>query len=128
VIRVRDEAWTLLEESHAGLWKDLTRRLEPSFVPAAASLLAMAAWRSGDSILATIALERALTADPHYSMANLLMHALQNLMSPGMLSGRLPTPAELDTAMGEARASWLFPLLDRIGDDDPPPGVDVTCG
>ncbi|GGP10197.1 DUF4192 domain-containing protein [Nonomuraea glycinis] len=131
VIRVRDEAWTLLEECHAGLWKDLTRRLEPPFVPAAASLLAMAAWRSGDSILATIALERALTADPHYSMANLLMHALQHLMPPGMLSGRLPSPTELDTAMGEARASWLLPLLDRIGDDDPPPGdggVDVTRG
>ncbi len=120
VIRVRDEAWTLLEESHAGLWKDLTRRLEPAFVPAVASLLAMAAWRSGDSTLAGIALERALTADPDYSMAHLLRHALQQLMSPDMLKGRLPSPAELDAAMGEARASWLLPLLDRISADDPP--------
>ncbi|WP_336213710.1 DUF4192 domain-containing protein [Nonomuraea sp. LPB2021202275-12-8] len=128
VVRVRDEAWTLLEESHAGLWKDLTRRLEPSFVPAAASLLAMAAWRAGDSILATIALERALTADPHYSMANLLMHALQHLVPPGILSGRLPSPAELDAAMGQARATWLLPLLDLAGDAAPPSGDDLSAG
>ncbi|MFD2350065.1 DUF4192 domain-containing protein [Nonomuraea ferruginea] len=82
VIRVRDEAWTLMDDSHIGLWKDLTRRLEPAFIPPVASLLAMAGWRAGDSILATIALERALAIDPHYSMANLLMHALQHLLPP----------------------------------------------
>ncbi|WP_049562562.1 DUF4192 domain-containing protein [Nonomuraea sp. SBT364] len=119
VIRVRDEAWTLMDDSHAALWEDLTRRLEPPYVPPVATLLAMAAWRAGDSITATIALERALTADPHYSMANLLMHALQNLLSPGMVSARLPTPAELDTAMGEAHIGWLVPLLGCLGESDP---------
>ncbi|MEV4223925.1 DUF4192 domain-containing protein [Nonomuraea sp. NPDC049725] len=118
VIRVRDEAWTLMDGSHAALWKDLTRRLEPRYVPPAATLLAMAAWRAGDSITATIALERALKADPHYSMANLLMHALQNLLSPGMVDARLPTPAELDTAMGEPHIGWLVPLLATLDDGD----------
>ncbi|NUW30614.1 DUF4192 family protein [Nonomuraea sp. SMC257] len=120
VIRVRDEAWTLTDSTHLGLWKDLTRRLEPRFVPPAASLFAMACWRAGDSTLATIALERALTIDPAYSMANLLMHALQCLLSPEMLRGRLPTPAELDTAMGPAHAGWLFPLLSTMDEEDPP--------
>ncbi|TDE40569.1 DUF4192 domain-containing protein [Nonomuraea mesophila] len=121
IIRVRDEAWTLMDESHAPLWKDLTRRLEPRFAPPAASLLAMAAWRAGNNVQATIALERALAIDPAYSMANLLMHALQNLLSPGVLRDRLPTPADLDAAMGPVHAAWLVPLV-NLFDDEPPPG------
>ncbi|NUP01242.1 MAG: DUF4192 domain-containing protein [Nonomuraea sp.] len=120
VIRVRDEAWTLMRDAHLPLWKDLARRLEPRFLPPVASLLAMAAWRAGDSILATIALERALTTDPHYSMANLLMHALQNLVSPTVVRDRLPTPAELDAAMGQANAAWLIPLISLLEDTPPP--------
>ncbi|MFI6385919.1 DUF4192 domain-containing protein [Nonomuraea sp. NPDC050540] len=123
IIRIRDEAWTLMDDAHTPLWKDLTRRLEPRFVPAAASLLAMSSWRSGDSVLAVIALERALTTDPAYSMANLLMHALQHLMPPSLLRGRLPTPAELDTAMGTPRAAWLLPLTTLL--DDPADAITV---
>ncbi|GAA3691447.1 DUF4192 domain-containing protein [Nonomuraea antimicrobica] len=124
VMRVRDEAWTRMDESHAQLWKDLTRRLEPRFVPPVASLLAMAAWRAGNSVQATIALERALTTDPSYSMANLLMHALQNLLSPAILRDRLPTPAELDSAMGPTTAAWLLPLINVLDDDDLPPTLE----
>ncbi|MEU6796255.1 DUF4192 domain-containing protein [Nonomuraea wenchangensis] len=120
LVRIRDEAWTRMQESHVALWKDLTRRLEPRFAPPAASLLAMAAWRSGDSILATVALERALAIDPGYSMANLLMHAVQNLLSPAILRDRMPTPAELDTAMGTAHAGWLLPLSGLLLDDETP--------
>ncbi|MFI7467999.1 DUF4192 domain-containing protein [Nonomuraea sp. NPDC049646] len=122
VIRVRDEAWTMMRDAHLPLWKDLTRRLEPRFVPPAASLLAMAAWRTGDNILATIALERALTTDPHYSMANLLMHALQSLLSPAVVRGRLPSPAELDTAMGSPNGGWLIPMLGLLDDVPSQPG------
>ncbi|MCK2217810.1 DUF4192 domain-containing protein [Actinomadura sp. ATCC 31491] len=122
VVRIRDEAWTCMHESHAALWKDLTRRLEPRFAPPAASLLAMAAWRAGDSVLATVALERALAIDPGYSMAGLLMHAVQNLLSPAIIQGRMPTPTELDDAMGTAHAGWLLPLAGLlIDEDDPPP-------
>ncbi len=125
VIRVRDEAWTLMEDSHTGLWKDLMRRLEPRFAPPAATLFAMAAWLGGDSTQATIALERALAIDPGYSMANLLMHALQSLLSPGTLSGRLPTPAELDTAMGAPHAGWLLPLFALL--DQEPQAHPAPC-
>ncbi|WP_433431505.1 DUF4192 domain-containing protein [Nonomuraea sp. CA-141351] len=124
ITRVRDEAWTLMQDSHALLWKDLTRRLEPRFTPPAASLLAMAAWRAGNSVQATIALERALTIDPGYSMANLLMHALQNLLSPTILRNRLPTPAELDAAMGPPHPSWLLPLVNLLDDEDPQTAPD----
>ncbi|MGW6496311.1 DUF4192 domain-containing protein [Nonomuraea angiospora] len=119
ITRARDEAWTLMQDSHVLLWKDLTRRLEPRFIPPAASLLAMASWRAGNNVQATIALERALTIDPTYSMANLLMHALQNLLSPTILRDRLPTPAELDAAMGPPHASWLLPLVNLLDEDDP---------
>ncbi|MEU6720060.1 DUF4192 domain-containing protein [Nonomuraea sp. NPDC046802] len=124
ITRVRDEAWTLMHESHASLWKDLTRRLEPRFIPPAASLLAMSAWHAGNNVQATIALERALTIDPGYSMANLLMHALQQLLSPSVLGERMPTPAELDAAMGQPHAGWLSPLANLLDEDEPasPPG------
>lgn len=121
VIRVRDEAWTLLDDAtqpaHLHLWKDLTRRLEPRFVPPAASLLAMAAWRSGTGALASIALDRALSLDPAYSMAGLLRHAMQHLLAPQSLTERMPSPADLDHAMGPPRAIWLTPLLNIL--DEP---------
>lgn len=123
VIRVRDEAWTRIDDTtqplHITLWKDLTGRLEERFVPPAASLLAMSAWRSGDCVLASIALERALSIDPTYSMANLLMNAMNHLLSPQLLRGRMPTPADLDRTMGTPRAVWLTPLLNILEDPNP---------
>jgi hypothetical protein len=115
VIRVRDEAWTMMcddtENAHIALWADLTRRLEPPFVPPAASLLAAAAWRRGDCALATIAVERALAEAPAYSMATLLAEGLSQLVSPAVLRTRMPTPRELDATMGPPRMDWLHPLL-----------------
>ncbi|WP_327047042.1 DUF4192 domain-containing protein [Microbispora sp. NBC_01189] len=112
VIRVRDEAWALIDDrdAHLALWRDLTRRLEPRHAAPAASLLAAAAWHRGECALAGMALERALAADPGYSMALLLRQALTHMMSPAMLRDRMPTPAELDDEMGPPRAVWLTPL------------------
>jgi hypothetical protein len=111
VIRVRDEAWTLMsddtQDTHVALWADLTRRLEPPFVPPAASLLGAAAWRRGDC---------ALAADPSYSMANLLAQGLQQLVSPEILRRRMPTPEELDASMGPPRMEWLHPMLGLLDD------------
>ncbi|GII54783.1 hypothetical protein Pth03_31720 [Planotetraspora thailandica] len=118
VIRVRDEAWASLDDrdAHIALWTDLTRRLDPRHAAPAASLLAAAAWRSGDCALAGMALERALAADPGYSMARLLSQALNNLLSPVALRDRMPTSEELDAEMGTPRASWLGPLLEVLDD------------
>ncbi|GAA0365269.1 DUF4192 domain-containing protein [Microbispora corallina] len=112
LIRVRDEAWTLIDDRdvHVDLWRDLTRRLEPRYVAPAASLLAAAAWQRGECALAGMALDRALAADPGYSMALLLRQALAHLMSPAALRDRMPAPEELDEEMGPPRRSWLDPL------------------
>ena len=115
VIRVRDEAWTLMtddtEDTHVALWTDLTRRLEPPFVPPAASLLGAAAWRRGDCVLAGIAVDRALALDASYSMAGLVAQGLRQMVSPAILRRRMPTPQELDARMGPACGEWLRPLL-----------------
>ncbi|MBG0830468.1 DUF4192 domain-containing protein [Planomonospora sp. ID67723] len=130
VIRIRDEAWTLITDdtcdAHVRLWRDLTRRLEPRFVPPAASLLGMAAWRGGDCALAGIALVRAHDVDPGYSMANLLMQALRHLLPPHALRERMPSPEELDQEMGGARAAWLLPMIVLL--EEPRPGPVALAG
>ncbi|GGO04142.1 hypothetical protein GCM10010116_08180 [Microbispora rosea subsp. aerata] len=130
VIRVRDEAWALIDDrdAHIALWRDLTRRLEPGHVAPAASLLAAAAWHRGECALAGIALERALAADPGYSMALLLREALAHMLSPALLRDRMPTPEELDDEMGPPRAAWLAPLHALLAQDpaDPAGTVDAA--
>jgi hypothetical protein len=83
-IPVRDQAWqrTRDRDAHVQLWTDLTRRAHQDLVAAPASLLAFAAWRSGDGALANLAIDRALAADPTYRMALLLSEALRHGMPP----------------------------------------------
>ncbi|MEU9884654.1 DUF4192 domain-containing protein [Sphaerisporangium sp. NPDC051011] len=115
IIRVRDEAWTLMgdatQDVHVALWADLTRRLGTRFVAPVASLLGAAAWRRGDCALAGIAVERALAADPSYSMAGLLAQGLRQLVGPEVLRDRMPSPEELDASMGPPHMDWLRPML-----------------
>ncbi|KAB8183087.1 DUF4192 domain-containing protein [Microbispora catharanthi] len=130
VVRVRDEAWALIDDrdAHVALWRDLTRRLETGHVAPAASLLAAAAWHRGECALAGMALERALAADPGYSMAHLLRQALTHMMSPAMLRDRMPTPEELDDEMGPPRAIWLAPLRALLARDLPGPASASSPG
>jgi hypothetical protein len=88
-IPVRDVAWTAItgEQPHLRLWQDVTRRAEPELVAAPASLLAFTAYRAGNGPLATAALERVLTEDPGYSMAQLLLRALQHGLPPSAFDG-----------------------------------------
>jgi hypothetical protein len=65
----------------------VTRRARPDLVPGPASLLAFAAWRTGDGTLATLALNRALAADPSYRMAGLLDQVIQAGLPPSVLDG-----------------------------------------
>lgn len=79
---VRDDAWARMDpehtDAHRRLWSDVTHRAAEPDVPAPASLLAFIAWQSGNGALANIALDRALAADPEYSMALLLRQALDS--------------------------------------------------
>ncbi|QSB17021.1 DUF4192 domain-containing protein [Natronosporangium hydrolyticum] len=84
---VRDVAWRAITtpQPHLRLWTDATQRVVPELAAAPASLLGFAAWRAGDGALARLALARALTADPEYSMAQMLLDAVQRGVPPAVL-------------------------------------------
>ena len=86
---VRDFAWRQIvePEPHVGLWSEAVRRAEPDLVPAPASLVAFAAWRAGQGALALVAVERALRADPAYSLALLMDEVLAGAVPPSTLDG-----------------------------------------
>lgn len=86
---VRDDAWERTDgtEWHLTLWTDVLRRAEPDLVPAPACLLSFTAWRAGQGALAAVALERALVAQPDYSMAHLLGDLLARGVPPSRLDG-----------------------------------------
>lgn len=92
---VRDRAWenTDHEPWQLAFWTDLTRRADPALVAPVASILAFAAWRDGDGPLAGVAIERALTCDPHYSLALLIRDAMLRGVSARKL-GPWPMPEE----------------------------------
>ena len=97
-LRVRDDAWARMDPAHADahqrLWTDVTRRAQPGYVAAPASLLAFVAWQSGDGALANVALDRALADEPGYSMAQLLRQVITAGTPPSL--ARLPmTPEEV---------------------------------
>lgn len=85
-LRVRDDAWARMEpefaEQHRALWTDLLRCMPPELTPAPASLLGFVAWQAGDGALAVIAIDRALEANPAYTMADLLSTALHAGLPP----------------------------------------------
>jgi hypothetical protein len=102
---VRDDAWARMEpryrRAHLRLWTDVVRRAAEPYVPAAASLLAFTAWQSGDGVLANVAVERALAADPDYSLAHLVGQALEAGLPPS--AARLPmTPEEVEASYAAA--------------------------
>lgn len=95
-IRVRDDAWARMHpayrDQHCRLWTDVLRSAALDYVPAPASLLAFAAWQAGNGALASMAIDRALSANPSYSMAHLLAEAIEAALPPS--AARLPmTPA-----------------------------------
>jgi len=123
-LRVRDDAWARMDpdhrDAHARLWTDVARRAEREYVPAPASLLAFTAWQCGNGALANLALDRALEADPGYSMALLLRDTIDAGTPPSM--ARLPmTPEEVaasyaaDDERAEAEAGQ--PPGDDLDDD-----------
>ncbi|WP_433082056.1 DUF4192 domain-containing protein [Dactylosporangium sp. CA-052675] len=92
VVDFRDRAWERLDrdvrranglaEAHRELWTDLVRRCEPSAVAPSATLLSYLAWRTGNGLHASLALDRALDADPGYSAAALMAEILARGLSP----------------------------------------------
>jgi hypothetical protein len=107
-LRVRDDAWARMDSrfrrEHEGLWASLVRRLPAEYVPAPAALLAFTAWQAGDGALASVAIERALAADPGYSMALLIAEALHAGLPPS--AARLTmTPKQVAASYARRRAA-----------------------
>jgi hypothetical protein len=96
-IDVRDLCWARITiagdqlDAHLELWRDVTRRARADLVAAPATLLGYAAWRAGNGALAWIAVQRALEANPAYSLAQLLGEALDRALPPSLLDER-PAP------------------------------------
>jgi len=107
-LAVRDDAWARMipehRQAHLALWADIVRRADGPWLPAPASLLAFTAWQAGDGTLANIALDRALGADPGYSMALLLREILAAGVPPS--EARLPmTPGEVAQSYAQSPPS-----------------------
>ena len=107
-LRVRDDAWARMlpehTEAHLRLWTDVVRRVPARYVPAPASLLAFTAWQAGNGALANVAAQRALAADPEYSMALLLLDAIGAGVPPS--AARLPmTPEEVAASYAQLDSS-----------------------
>ncbi|MEU6720778.1 DUF4192 domain-containing protein [Nonomuraea sp. NPDC046802] len=89
---VRDIAMTYMQqygaETHVRLWTEVTRKVQPAFAAAPATLLAFAAMCRGDGPLASIALDRALSVSSRYNLALLLVQALMVGLSPSEVLGR----------------------------------------
>jgi hypothetical protein len=113
-LRVRDDAWARMDPEHADahqrLWTDVTRRAQPGYVAAPASLLAFVAWQSGDGALANVALDRALADEPGYSMAQLLRQVIT--------AGTPPSLARLPMTPEEVAASYAGADEELDTDDD----------
>ncbi|MBO4159406.1 DUF4192 domain-containing protein [Micromonospora antibiotica] len=86
---VRDHAWERTDgrEEDIAFWSEVLRRTEEELVPAPACLLAFAAWRAGQGALAAVALERALTLRPDYTLAQILDDLLRRGVPPSDLDG-----------------------------------------
>ena len=121
-LRVRDDAWCRMEPEHRTehlrLWTGLTRLAQPGYVAAPASLLAFVAWQSGNGALANVALDRALSDNPRYTMAQLLRQAID--------SGAPPSLARIPMTPEEVAASYEEAWNEAEGDDDA--RDDGACG
>ncbi|MCW2830221.1 MAG: hypothetical protein JWP31_913 [Aeromicrobium sp.] len=90
-VPVRDEVWSQITRDTAPALLDLLVRVAgavvPPFEPAVLTLAAFAAWLSGDGAQALIAVERALAADPEYSMARLMLQMIDDGINPAVWDG-----------------------------------------
>jgi hypothetical protein len=92
-LSVRDYVWERIDidgsrlwSTHERLWHDVLTRCEPGLAAPAGVLLAYTLWRAGDGVRASVAVERALSADPNYSAAHLMASVLDNAIPPAAVA------------------------------------------
>jgi Domain of unknown function (DUF4192) len=121
---VRDDAWSRMDpehrDAHLRLWTDVVRRARGRYLAAPASLLAFTAWQSGVGALANIAIDRALAADPGYSLA----HLLRDIMDAGVppSAAQLPMTPDQVAASYDLAESARVPAPSRPDGRGPRPG------
>ena len=81
--RTNGEAWQMT------MWSDLVRRAEPQFTAPAATLLALCALQAGHGALASMAVDRALGADPQDRFAQILERAIAAGIDPDTVTALL---------------------------------------
>lgn len=87
-IAVRDSLWVAVDDRRLDgreLWRALAVRLPPPYDAAPLFLFSWSSWRAGNGALAGIAAERAVTSDPGYSAADLLLAAVRHGIDPRRL-------------------------------------------
>jgi hypothetical protein len=91
--RIRDEVLTWFEDdvgaATRSLLLDLARRSVLPFQAAALTVLGWLCYLQGDGVFAGIAIDRALTADPDYSLAGLLDQVLTGAVNPSTFQDSL---------------------------------------
>jgi hypothetical protein len=82
---IRDAVWLAVDQGRLdgrALWRELARRVPSPYDAAPLFLFGWASWREGNGACARIAAERALTSDPGYTAAELLLGALAHGLDP----------------------------------------------
>ncbi len=98
LVAVRDTvlSWTVSRsDALLAVALQVCRGCVPPHDAPAATVLAWVAYARGDGALALVALQRALRTDPSYSLAGLLLHALEHAAPPALVrrASALWTPA-----------------------------------
>jgi uncharacterized protein DUF4192 len=76
------------------LWLDLIPLAPPSHVPIVACLIGIHAYQHGDGAMAIVAAQHALTTDPTYSFAELIIELTQTAITPAEASIELKATAQ----------------------------------
>jgi hypothetical protein len=82
---VRDAVWIAIDHGRLdgrALWREMARYLPPPYAAPGLLLFGWAEWRDGNAVLARIAAERALSTDPGYTAAQLLLGAISHALDP----------------------------------------------
>ena len=89
--QIRDEMWSRMTranaETHAEIWRVVASRVVAEASVGPYTLSAFANWLHGDGTQALIALDRAQTIAPAYSMASLVKSLIENSISPEKWEG-----------------------------------------
>lgn len=112
-VRVRDTVlWDLMAEDSPALWDhaattlaQATRRAPDGAVAPVATVLAIARWQHGDGVRARVALDRALADEPGYSLALLVMQALDRGLPPQEWRAMMASLARDECRFGSTRST-----------------------